>query len=360
MSAAAPSIALPSPFHRLSIAPAIAPAIGFHRASIGLATHPPHPLWACAPLREGSRPCLRGSIKRHPAEARFRREEGWVSSSRGSDRGRNSSRLPPGGSGSDLGRRPKAFAQKGAGEVEGSRLAISHHSVITPQPLQGWRPLSGAIPMSRSRSAANPLEKRSPYVRSAISNGTKLVDSCIAWDVSERPPAAGVVYKAFTDPSGGSNDAMTLAIGHAEGDRAMLDVVRERKPPFSPDAVVEEFCSLLKQYGITSVTGDRYAGEWPRERFRVHGIEYVVAEKTRSEIYRDLLPGLNSGTVELLDVPRLADQLCNLERRVVRGGRESIDHPPGGHDDLANSAGGVLVSLRRPPSYVYGMLEVAD
>jgi hypothetical protein len=62
------------------------------------------------------------------------------------------------------------------------------------------------------------------------------------------------------------------------------------------------------------VSGDKYAGEWPRERFRVHGIEYITAEKPKSDIYRDLLPLLNSGRVELLDLPRLADQLTNLER----------------------------------------------
>jgi hypothetical protein len=30
-----------------------------------------------------------------------------------------------------------------------------------------------------------------------------------------------------------------------------------------------------------------------------------------------------------------------LKRRTSRGGRDSIDHAPGGHDDLANSVAGV-------------------
>jgi hypothetical protein len=60
---------------------------------------------------------------------------------------------------------------------------------------------------------------------------------------------------------------------------------------------------LLRSYGVRGVTGDRYAGEWPRERFRVHGIEYQVAEKTKSDIYRDVLPILNSGRAELLALP---------------------------------------------------------
>jgi hypothetical protein len=45
----------------------------------------------------------------------------------------------------------------------------------------------------------------------------------------------------------------------------------------------------------------------------------------------------------LLDHPRLVAQLCALERRTARGGRDSIDHPPGAHDDVANAAAGALV-----------------
>jgi hypothetical protein len=78
----------------------------------------------------------------------------------------------------------------------------------------------------------------------------------------------------------------------------VLDLVRERQPPFSPDDVTAEFAALLKAYGIGTVRGDRYGGLWPRERFAVHGIEYLTADKPKSDIYRDLLPALNSGRVE--------------------------------------------------------------
>jgi hypothetical protein len=46
----------------------------------------------------------------------------------------------------------------------------------------------------------------------------------------------------------------------------------------------------------------------------------------------------------LLDDPRLIDQLCALERRTARGGRDSIDHPPGAHDDVVNTVAGVAAS----------------
>jgi hypothetical protein len=110
----------------------------------------------------------------------------------------------------------------------------------------------------------------------------------------ELPRIAGVHYVAFADPSGGSADSMTLAVAHRDGDRAVLDAVRERRPPFSPDDVVLEFTALLKAYEITEVNGDRYGGEWPAERFRAHNIADVPAEKPKSDLYRDTLPMLNT------------------------------------------------------------------
>ena len=83
-----------------------------------------------------------------------------------------------------------------------------------------------------------------------------------------------------------------------------------------------------------------------REQFEHLGIRYLVSERTKSEIYRELLPLLNSRKVELLDLPLLAVQLGGLERRTARGGRDSIDHAPGAHDDVVNAAAGALVNVR--------------
>ena len=58
-----------------------------------------------------------------------------------------------------------------------------------------------------------------------------------------------------------------------------------------------------------------------------------------------LLPLLNSQAVDLLDNERLVSQLVSLERRTTRGGRDSIDHLPGAHDDLANAAADALVTV---------------
>jgi hypothetical protein len=121
----------------------------------------------------------------------------------------------------------------------------------------------------------------------------------------------------------------------------------ERRPPFSPEDVVAEFAALLRSYQISRVTGDRYAGEWPRERFRVHGISYEPAQRPKADLYRDLLPAINSRKIDLLDDARLLTQLVGLERRTARGGRDSIDHAPGAHDDMANAVAG-LVAVAKP------------
>ena len=177
----------------------------------------------------------------------------------------------------------------------------------------------------------------------------EVIDGCIARGVFELPPAADVSYLGFVDPSGGASDAMTLAIAHRVGDMVILDAAREIQPPFNPDAATTEFSTLLKAYRVATVIGDRYAGEWVREPFRRHGVDYQLSEAAKSDIYRDALPLFNAGRAQLLDLKRLVNQLCSLERRTARGGRDLIDHPqhPGAHDDLANVVCGAFVMPER-------------
>jgi hypothetical protein len=61
----------------------------------------------------------------------------------------------------------------------------------------------------------------------------------------------------------------------------------------------------------------------------------------------------------LLDDARLISQLCSLERRTGRSGRDAVDHRSGQHDDKANAAAGALVCAVRgtglpvlPPDFV--------
>jgi len=170
----------------------------------------------------------------------------------------------------------------------------------------------------------------------------EVVDACVDERIYERAPGRHL-YRAFVDPSGGSGDSFTVGIAHREGKNRVLDAVREFPPPFSPEQVVGEIAKLLRLYRIGSVDGDNYAGEWPKEQFRKHGIAYKLSELHKNEIYRDALPLFNSGRARLVDVPVLKRQLSHLERKTSRAGRDSIDHPRGAHDDVANAACGALL-----------------
>jgi hypothetical protein len=179
-----------------------------------------------------------------------------------------------------------------------------------------------------------------------------VVEAAVEPSCHERPYLPGRHYVAFVDPSGGSGDSMTMAIGHNDrsANVAILDVLREVRPPFSPEQTVDEFVETLKNYKINRVQGDRYAGEWPREQFRKRGITYQVADKSKSDLYVSFLPLLNSKRVSLLDHSRAVSQLCSLERRTTRTtGKNLIDHPVGSHDDLANVIAGVLVAAAAKP-----------
>jgi hypothetical protein len=177
----------------------------------------------------------------------------------------------------------------------------------------------------------------------------------------ERGRLAGVAYLAFCDASGGRGDSFTVAIGYRDKDgRAILAAVREFRPPFSPDSVVAEIAVLLKSYSIHEVVGDNYAGEWPVERFRAHGITYKASDKVRTVVYLEFLPLLNSGRVSLLDHERTIVQFTQLERRTSRLGRDTIGHPDGFHDDLANAVAGVIVRVANNPLTVWHRLAAQD
>lgn len=172
----------------------------------------------------------------------------------------------------------------------------------------------------------------------------EVLDACVVSGRHELPRVSGMRYLAFLDFAGGSGgDSATLAISHVERNVYVLDAVRERRPPFSPEAVCEEFADVVKAYGLREAVSDRWGGQFPIEQMRKHGVRVEASAKTKSDIYIELLPLLNSGRVELLDDARLRAQLGALERRTARGGRDSIDHAPGGHDDVANSSAGSIV-----------------
>jgi hypothetical protein len=156
------------------------------------------------------------------------------------------------------------------------------------------------------------------------------------------PEQCGGRRVAFVDMSGGSSDEAVLGIAfldmHTKKSVLACLTSQTGKPPFNPRLAVKKFAVVLREHGLSRVTGDAYAGQTFRRDFEDEGIKYIVSDRTKSEIYDLFEPKLNAGEIELLDIQELQDQLLTL---VVRGSK--IDHQPGDHDDWANAAAGAVV-----------------
>jgi hypothetical protein len=189
----------------------------------------------------------------------------------------------------------------------------------------------------------------------------QLVEAAIEEGVVVRPPQRGIAYVAFADPSGGRSDSFTAAVGHREGTTVIVDALLERRAPFDSNAVIIEIAGLLKSYGVTTVRGDDYGADLTVAAFRRHGVTYrsvrlgdadgVQGRLNRSEIYLNSVALFTAGRARIPDNPRLVHQLISLERRTSRStGHDTVDHPVGSHDDLANACCGCLVLLAGRPT----------
>lgn len=241
---------------------------------------------------------------------------------------------------------------------DGDPILVWQAATRTMNPTVPQAFIDAALEEDRARASAEYLGE----FRGDLDNflTPEAIDAVTSRDVPLRSRIPGTRYYGFCDPSGGAQDSFTIGIAHLENKIAVLDCIAERKPPFSPAETVLEFSKRLKAYGVNTVVGDRYSGEFVRELFRGHGITYRTAKHTRSEIYLSVGAAINSGLISLLDNKRLANQLSSLERRTHSGGRESVDHSPGSHDDLANSAAGALNEARisetnRPAISTFGV-----
>jgi hypothetical protein len=187
----------------------------------------------------------------------------------------------------------------------------------------------------------------------------EVIEAAIVPGRFELSPVAGTKYFAAVDPAGGAGagDSMTLAIAYRDANgHAVLACIREARPPFSPAAVVDEFSAVLATYGIRTVTGDKWGGGFVQEPFHSRGVTYELADRPKSDFYRDVLPLLTSSKAELLDHRRMVSQLVGLERRTARGGRDSIDHAPGSHDDICNVVAiAMVMAAAGAPAIIWDM-----
>jgi len=108
---------------------------------------------------------------------------------------------------------------------------------------------------------------------------------------------------------------MTLAIGFVdprEDRRAVVAAVREWPAPFDPDVVTREAAQFMKSYGVNAVTGDYYAGEWPRARFAANGVDYRASDRSKSEIYLEAVPIFTAGRARVAGQSAACKSACGV------------------------------------------------
>jgi hypothetical protein len=167
------------------------------------------------------------------------------------------------------------------------------------------------------------------------------------------PYESGRRYFAYNDMSGGSSDDATLCIGHVEGPTIVQDLLEKQAggTPFNPRDAAYKFAGLLREYHVSAVWGDTYAGQTFVHDYRTHGVSYCSPVPPASEQYEMFEPILNAGEVELLDHDKQQEQLLTL---VMRGSK--ITHAHGEHDDCANALAGMVWLVRSQTAVSVGSL----
>nr|BDD48218.1 hypothetical protein 1 [bacterium] len=145
-----------------------------------------------------------------------------------------------------------AFRRCHGSEKQGSDL-VWKATTLEMNPTFDASIITTALEDDESAARAEYLAEFRNDVESFVA--AEAVDACVEPDVHERGFDSQHRYVAFVDPSGGTNDSMTLAIGHAESETVIVDVLREMRAPFSPEDVVSEFVETLYAYRVRSLQG---------------------------------------------------------------------------------------------------------
>lgn len=177
---------------------------------------------------------------------------------------------------------------------------------------------------------------------------TEMVERCTTKDRTQLIADPHINYTAFVDVSGGRQDSAALCIAHKKDDKVLLDYLREWPAPFSPTAIIRQMSTSLQNYNLRHCYGDAYAAQFVVDSFRSNNVVYLASEKSKSQLYLELLPMLCSYKVELLDNATLRNQLTSLERKCRAGGVDVVDHAAGEHDDVANVVAGAAAYVAKP------------
>ena len=83
---------------------------------------------------------------------------------------------------------------------------------------------------------------------------------------------------------------------------------------------------MRRAIALTRLLATITAASFPENCSASPGLGYELSKQYKSDLYRELLPLLNSKNIVLPKHDKLFNQIVGLERKVARGGHDSIDH----------------------------------
>lgn len=171
-----------------------------------------------------------------------------------------------------------------------------------------------------------------------------LIDMCLDDTIiMPRVPEPGDRVAAGGD-FGFRSDSSALAISHRVERQLLLGELLELKPtstaPLKPSETVHAFAETMTRHEVSYLMADGHYREAIVEHLVEAGLSFVDAPTSPADAYVRARTLMREGRVKFPRLPRLVQQLEEVQGRPIPGGGMSILHPrwrTGGHGDLAQA-----------------------
>jgi hypothetical protein len=177
----------------------------------------------------------------------------------------------------------------------------------------------------------------------------EIVDACTDRGRQDIPPKPGTEYAARIDAAF-KRDTFPLGIGHLDGSRVVVDLLRVWRPagkgrPLNDKEVVSEIVGLLRPYGIDRVTGDQFCDIPLKNEFATYGIGFVekpVTEASKYLEYKNLIAVMRARLLSLPDMEEIRADLTGLQKKGKWIGAPRLANR---HDDISTVIRGIVFDL---------------
>lgn len=186
----------------------------------------------------------------------------------------------------------------------------------------------------------NLFENRWAAVEGAFFDRDQLASAFSLDGPREKP--ASVSHYAGLD-LGLVNDRTAFVVGHREGDRVHVDLIKawrgSRSRPVDLDEVEQFVRAAWDRYHFR-LSVDPYQAIGLLQRLRARSMrvtEFNFSQSSKARLAQTLLQAVADSTLKTFDAEGLLDELSALQVRQMSSGLWTFDHTRKGHDDLATA-----------------------